>query len=261
MSPSQSRAARRQTYTITNRHDLQIFVVYDHCADDAPLAVVAHGLSDVHDSRPLEATASALLEAGYNVLRWDSTHSWGRSGGTIDKVTLSGVREDLEDVLSELRHEPWSRPNFILAGHSLGGAAALQYAVGHPDKVDRLILIAPVVAGKLLASRLHPAIRTAWRIIGRLPQPGQWRKYYRYELLTDALRYNGLSLARRLDIPVIAIAASRDHYIPLEHVRQLITAVNNEHGRLIVINEADHWFSHHFYQLKAAITSAISMGD
>lgn len=258
MSPSQSRSLRRQTYTITNRHDLQVFVVYDHVADCAPLALVAHGLSDVHDSRLLEATATTLLEAGYNVLRWDSTHSWGRSGGSIDQVTLSGVREDLEDVVVAMRAQSWFRETFTLAGHSLGAAAVLQYAVSHPERVSRLILIAPVVAGSLLAHRLHPFIRTAWRILGRLPHPGEWRKYYRYELLSDGLRYNGRRLIQRVQVPVTIIAAGRDRYIPFEHVRQLAEDLSGERGRLTLIPEADHWFSGHLPELMAAIRETLA---
>lgn len=51
-------------------------------------------------------------------------------------LTLQTVVEDLEALRVHLRQD-----RLLLVGHSWGGMLAMAYAVAHPDRVDRLILI------------------------------------------------------------------------------------------------------------------------
>ena len=46
--------------------------------------------------------------------------------------------EDLETALTLLK----VKGNFVLVGHSFGGAIVTEYALKHPDRVERLILMA-----------------------------------------------------------------------------------------------------------------------
>ena len=55
---------------------------------------------------------------------------------TPEMMTLRLVVEDLEALRTHLKLD-----RIILAGHSWGGMLAMAYAVAHPDRVDRLILI------------------------------------------------------------------------------------------------------------------------
>jgi predicted alpha/beta-hydrolase family hydrolase len=75
--PATERFAR-----ITNRHGLQVFVKLVEPAGEARGNVyLAHGFSDVHDTPHMRALTAAWVRAGYNVVVWDATHSWGRSEG------------------------------------------------------------------------------------------------------------------------------------------------------------------------------------
>ncbi len=75
-----------------------------------------------------------------------------RGHGLSDKPStgydMPQLIEDLETALTLLR----VKGNFVLVGHSYGGAIATEYAVKHPDKVERLILMA--TAGEF---KLQPA--------------------------------------------------------------------------------------------------------
>ena len=54
-----------------------------------------------------------------------------------NELTLRTVVQDLEALREHLKQE-----RLFLVGHSWGGMLAMAYAVAHPDRVDRLILIA-----------------------------------------------------------------------------------------------------------------------
>jgi pimeloyl-ACP methyl ester carboxylesterase len=245
------------TSTITNRHGLEVFVRFNGETSDKPLALVAHGLSDVHDSPTMRATTSALIEAGYNVLTYDATHSWGRSGGSLAKATLSHAYEDMQDVANWAAGQPWFQEPFVIAGHSLGGAAALSYAADHPERVSRVILIAPVVAGKLTARQINPVIRFMWRLTGRLPLPGNYRQHFGYDLLKDGLSYDGRRLAPGFRVPVITIVGTHDKSTPSSQARLLVDELPSVWRHYMVIPGADHGFGDHLDDLEAAVKAAV----
>lgn len=55
-----------------------------------------------------------------------------------EDFTVQAFASDLHDLVS---HLGWTR--FVLVGHSLGGATALQFAVDHPELLEGLILLDP----------------------------------------------------------------------------------------------------------------------
>jgi pimeloyl-ACP methyl ester carboxylesterase len=57
--------------------------------------------------------------------------------------TAKTATDELVESLDELLEEE-SISSFVLAGHSLGGFLAAKYAIKHPEKVEKLILISPV---------------------------------------------------------------------------------------------------------------------
>src|SRR5919106_879321 len=79
-----------------------------------------------------------------------------RGHGLSDKPSkgydLPQIIEDLETAVTLLK----VKGNFVLVGHSFGGAIVTEYALKHPDRVERLILIA--TAGEF---RLNPYYRLA----------------------------------------------------------------------------------------------------
>ena len=250
-------ARPHHTTTITNRHGLEVFVRFNGEANGKPLAVVAHGLLDVHDSVTLRAITSVLIESGHNVLTWDATHSWGRSGGRLREATLTAAYQDMADVVAWARAQPWYQESFILAGHSLGAAASLMFATEEPERVRRLILVAPVVAGKLSAQQINWAIRLAWRITRRLPQPGSWRNFFGYNLLKDGLRYDGRLLAPNLRLPTVIIVGENDPITPGDNATLLFQAIPADQRHLMLVPGADHGFNDSIGDLESAIRAAL----
>ena len=242
-------------FIISNRSGVSLFVRLNGSGNQ-PLALVAHGLSDVHDSAHMRAIASGLVLAGFDVVTYDASNSWGRSGGSIEYATLSAAYDDLCDVYAWMISQPWFKGAVVLAGHSLGGAAAIRFAADGPTRVQRLVLVSPVVSGRLLSQRLNPVIRTLWWFLGRLPELSHKGKWYRYDLLHDGLKYDGVKLAGRLTMPTTIIAPARDLLIPIDQQKLLYAALPEGSGSLNIISGANHTFSGHLEELITEVTTA-----
>lgn len=79
-----------------------------------------------------------VLPASYRRILFEQRGT-GRSRAaniTPESMTLKTVVEDLEALRVHLKVD-----RLLLIGHSWGGMLAMAYAVAHPDRVDRLVLI------------------------------------------------------------------------------------------------------------------------
>lgn len=77
---------------------------------------------------------AAHLAANFDVIATDMP---GFAGSADEPVpdSVPGIAESLLDTLSQLNVE-----RFMLLGHSLGSMTALQAALDHPDRIEKLIL-------------------------------------------------------------------------------------------------------------------------
>src|SRR5512139_3390557 len=82
-----------------------------------------------------------------------------RGHGLSDKpgsgYDMSRIIEDLETALTLLK----VKGKIVLVGHSFGGAIVTEYALKHPDRVERLILMA--TAGEF---KVQPLFRLGMRL-------------------------------------------------------------------------------------------------
>lgn len=114
------------------------------CRDvgDGHPAVVVHGGPSLDHAYLLPELDR--LAASFHLLYYDQ-RGRGRSGAGVraEDVSLASELDDLERVRSHFGAE-----SVAVVGHSWGGLLALEYAVRHPARVSRLILLdtAPVSA-------------------------------------------------------------------------------------------------------------------
>jgi pimeloyl-ACP methyl ester carboxylesterase len=104
---------------------------------DGPVVLLVHGYMDtLHD---WDAVVPGLTAAGFRVLRFDvyGTGLSARPPGPYTRELLRGQILDLIDRLRVARAD--------VVGHSLGGAVSVDFTAAHPERVDRLALLAPAV--------------------------------------------------------------------------------------------------------------------
>lgn len=121
------------------------------------VVVLVHGLSS--PSWVFSGLTRGLVGAGYRVLSYD-LYGRGYSDRPSGAQTLDFHTGQLRELLDALGlHIP-----VTLLGFSMGGAIATQFTADHPDRVERLILLATAglgyTPGRLLATA------RAWRPFG-----------------------------------------------------------------------------------------------
>jgi pimeloyl-ACP methyl ester carboxylesterase len=100
---------------------------------DAPAIMLLHGSNaDLHTWEPW----AQALKSQYRVIRYD-TIGHGLTGGVASEdyslTAMTGLVGQVADKLGLSR--------FVLAGNSMGGAVAANFAIGHPERLDGLVLV------------------------------------------------------------------------------------------------------------------------
>jgi pimeloyl-ACP methyl ester carboxylesterase len=200
----------------------------------------------------------------------------GRRALTIDlpghgRSTLPG-REAVVDYAADVIRllDALSNPVAVVAGHSLGGAIALQLAVSHPDRIAGLILV-----GTGARLRVHPAIldhilpepvETGTLIVDWEYAPGasqSMRDKSRTQLLKTDPRviWGDYSACNHFDImadldritaPALIIVGSEDRMTPVKYSEYLAKTLSD--AKLVVIEKAGHMVA---LEQSEAVASAV----
>jgi pimeloyl-ACP methyl ester carboxylesterase len=146
-----------------------------------------------------------------------------------------------------------------LVGESFGGALSLSYAIAHPERVSRLVILnsfpffspqARLWLGYHLLRRMPwgvmPLVRqlTAWRMHSRHTGRAELRRFHQMMRATTRQGYvSRLRMLREYDvreplrelrIPALFLAADRDHLVPaVEQARLMSSLVPNGTMRVL----------------------------
>ena len=222
-----------------------------------------HGLSGSKEQPHVATLADAFKESGFTVIRFDTTNTFGESGGKYEDATITSSYEDLEDVIKWSKTQDWYEGPFVLAGHSLGGICTALYAENYPKEVKALAPISTVVSGKLSfeahgKEEIDEWKKTGWQVSESKSKPGIIKRLP-WSHMEDSLKYNHLENVGNLTMPVLLIVGENDESTPPEHQKILYEALKGE-KELHIIKDAAHTFreQNHLDKIKKIFKSWIS---
>jgi pimeloyl-ACP methyl ester carboxylesterase len=244
---------------IQNRKNQKVCVVVEGPETPGKLAFLMHGLSGYKEELHLRAIAGVFLEAGYTLVTFDTTDTFGESDGKYEDATLTGYYEDLEDVIEWASTQQWYLEPFVLAGHSFGGISTSLFAERYPEKVYALAPISTVISGELTLQTpkysskemLDEWKRTGMHVFGR---SNGVEKSLKWACMEDRLKYDLLPEAYRLVMPVLLVAGSEDTATPPKHQQILFDKLPGK-KELHSIEGASHTFGreHERQELKQIV--------
>lgn len=249
---------------IKNRHDLSIAVVVNKQPNSKGLAFVMHGLGGFKEQPHIQLIANTFQEADLTTILFDTTNSIGESDGKYEDATMENYYEDLEDVISWSKSQPWYQEPFILAGHSLGGYSVIRFAEKYPEKVKGVFAWAPVVSGELSykateqSNELIEWQKSGWKIRTSNSKPGLELRLPWSHML-ERLNHNLLPHAEKLTMPVTIIVGDQDIPCPSAHQKILFDVIPSSEKRLFIVKAAPHTFREkkHLEELKEILKNWI----
>lgn len=242
---------------IALRHG-QVHYRLDGPARGEPVVLV-HGFSV--PSYVFDGTREALAAAGFRVLSFDL---YGR--GFSDRPDVVHDRDLFADQLDELMTQ-LHIPRAKVVALSMGGAVAGRFTARHPERVERLVLIAPLTQAqdisvlatpglgewvfgaywlpKLRDSQLddfkHPERFPNWT--SRFAEQMQYRGFGRALLSTGRNLATQPSLpdfatVGRSDLPVLLVWGREDHTVPFADSVAVMKAIPK--ARLLAVDGVGH---------------------
>jgi pimeloyl-ACP methyl ester carboxylesterase len=264
-TPDKSRTALEAEYAQPPSEFIQVAGLRMHVRDtgprNAPVVILLHGLgSSLHTWEPWAQT----LSTRFRVIRYDMP-GFGLTGAdpTGDYTDARSVV-----VLAALM-EALSVPRASLAGNSMGGKLAWQFAAEHPDRVDRLVLISPDgYASPGFEYGKKPEVPTVARLLPytlptfmlranivpaygdktRLTEPTI--KRYRDMMLAPGVRQALLlrtaqvmleppeARLRRIQAPTLLVWGEKDRLIPFSNAQDYVSVMHN--ARLVSFPDLGH---------------------
>ncbi|MEM6577291.1 MAG: alpha/beta hydrolase [Pseudomonadota bacterium] len=261
-----ARPARPDSATTTHAGDPGYRTHYRWLGpDDGPVAVCIHGLTT--PSFVWEGFAPVLANHRYRVLLYD-LYGRGLSDCPTGLQTGAYFADQLDSLLDALGV---AKP-VLLLGYSMGGAVATSYAASRPNRVEKVILIAPAGFGHDLGgvTRLSAGLPALGGAIMRLLYPASARRALEIDRELDCgvknmverqigeTRWRGFAPVvwssirgilnedmapchRRiaeLDTPTLAVWGAKDDVIPLTGRDRMTDC--NPNAQNTVIEEAGH---------------------
>ncbi|MGI3185213.1 alpha/beta fold hydrolase [Nioella aestuarii] len=253
-----------------------------HGPQDGPVLVCVHGLST--PSFVWGPLLPHLTDQGYRVLTYD-LYGRGYSDRPPGRQDAGFFLRQLKDLLDQ---ERVSNP-FTLMGYSMGGAISGAFAQAYPDRVSRLILLAPAGLGLHLGRFSEIVAKSPiigdWmmEVLGAQSLRGGYGEGDGVDPVADAITNRALdelavegtlrailsaqrgilsddqsSLHTEIsasDIPVLAVWGAQDTVIPITCRKRLETL--NPSARQITLTDADHRLTYtHAAQVAEAIGPA-----
>lgn len=244
-----------------------VSIAWASTGSGAPLVKAANWLThlDLEWDSPIWAHWIDALSAGRRLIRYDERGS-GLSDWDVREFSLDAWVEDLELVVDSVGLD-----RFPLLGMSQGGAVAIAYAVRHPERVTRIVLVGAYARGRLARAateeeREEAALDLQVGRVGWRRDDPAYRQVFAAQFLPDADRgrwdaFNALQrattstenvvrfldtfanldvspLASQVRCPTLIVHARRDRRVPNSQARELAALIPG--SRLHLVDSGNH---------------------
>jgi pimeloyl-ACP methyl ester carboxylesterase/DNA-binding winged helix-turn-helix (wHTH) protein len=242
-------------------------IAYALSGQGRPLVKAANWLTHLdHEwTSPIWSHWIEGLSARHRLVRYDE-RGCGLSDWDVDDFSFDAWVEDLELVVDSVGLE-----SFPLLGVSQGGAVAIAYAVRHPTRVTRLVLVGAYARGRIARART-PEERQLAELdltLGRLAwrrDDAAFRQVFAAQFLADAARehwdaFNELqrattstenvvrfldtfahidvsAIAGAVSCPTLVLHSRDDVRVPESQARELTALIPG--SRLVLLDSANH---------------------
>lgn len=229
-----------------------------------PTVLLLHGIPGCEQNFDL---AQALRRAGFHVMTFHYSGSWGSDGDYSLRNDLEDANTVLDFILTDKTYG-FDKEQLYAVGHSLGGFVCGQLTAGRPE-IKGGVLLMPCDIGRLpqIAAENPKAYQTIREV---LEDSACWLTNTSGEaLLKEALDNsmefrleNAVALAQK---PLLCVGGTLDIYTPpSQHCEPLVHAIQTAGGSLLqaLSYPTDHFFAD--YRLTVAdavlqfLTSLIS---
>ena len=196
-------------------------LAYATCGNGPALMAAAHWISHLrHDwDNPVRRGWLTMLSRRHTLIRYDARGTGLSDQGGV-QFSLERQIEDLEAVVEAAKLD-----RFALLGLWTGGAAAINYAVRHPDRVTHLVLHACATRGRLARDPSREQIEEAEAQLklvelGWANENPAFRQLHTSQLMPDATSEQAQAfndLMRRATTPTNAARLLRAHWLEVDN--------------------------------------------
>jgi len=194
--------------------------------------ILQHGYGSDKNSKTITTVREEFLNLGFQTFSFDTTNSFNESDGDYEDARQGLHCEDLEDVVKWSQKQDWFTGPLALSGHSMGGYAVIRYTQDHPEKVNFLVPVAPVVSGALILQaykRHKPNILKEWKETGMYERestskPGVIRRQH-WDVMEEWQNHDLLPDADKIKVPILMIVGSEDTSCTPQDVKSLYDAM------------------------------------
>ena len=171
--------------------------------------VFQHGFAGVAESWEYQLT---YFSSQYRVVAPD-LRGHSQSDAPYTEYTMPELVDDLHTIVTQLELPE----KFILVGHSFGGSVCVEYVNAHPERIEKLILIAtageyPVPRAASLLSKVPINLfRPLWRY---RPKWDAEIHVMKRMFLNNLRKWQGWSMMRNITTETLIITGQRDTYFP-----------------------------------------------
>lgn len=200
-----------------------------HGPQTGPVVILLHhGLGTL---AAWEEQITAFVEAGYRVIAYDR---WGYGGSDPrERLSLPFFEDDLADLLGlfnalEIR-------SASLIGHSDGGTLSLYFAGQHPERVERMVIVAahiyvepkmlPGIEGLRAALAAEPKFQEGMRRAHGEKWERVFWNWYTGWVNESILSWDMRPSLGRIACPVLVVQGLQDEHASPRHAEDLAGAI------------------------------------